>query len=72
VGAACVVRRARGRLRPSREDAAYFAAWVQRVLADAEARDDYNTMAEREATLAYLRRALEGYRGLMRAGSKAR
>ena len=61
-----------GGLRPSRDDAAYFAAWMQRVLSDAEGRDDYNTIGEREATLAYLRRALERYRGLTRAGHRAR
>jgi hypothetical protein len=56
----------------SRADAAYFAAWMQRVLRDAEARNDYNTAAEREATLAYLRGALERYRGLTRAGGEVR
>jgi TolB protein len=47
---------------PAREDAAYFAAWMQRVLSAAEARDDYNSAREREATLSYLRQALEYYR----------
>ena len=55
----------------AREDAAYFAAWMERVLSAAEARDDYNTAREREATLAYLRRALDYYRGLAKAGGRA-
>lgn len=61
-----------GGLPASREDAAYFAAWTQRVLREAEARDDYNTVGEREATLAYLRRALGYYRDLAHAGGQAR
>ena len=56
----------------AREDAAYFAAWMERVLSEAEARDDYNTVREREATLAYLRRVLEHYRGLAQTGGQAR
>jgi TolB protein len=35
-------------------DAAYFGAWLDRVRADAAARDDYNDGAERQATLDYL------------------
>ena len=54
----------------AREDAAYFANWMQRVLSEAEARNDYNTVREREATLAYLRRALEHYRGLAQTGGQ--
>ncbi|MBL8551345.1 MAG: CehA/McbA family metallohydrolase [Hyphomonadaceae bacterium] len=50
----------------AREDAAYFAAWMERVLAAATARDDYNSARERDATLAYLRQALERYRALAR------
>ncbi len=56
----------------AREDAAYFAAWTERVLSAAEARDDYNTAREREATLAYLRRALERFRALEQAEGQAR
>ena len=33
---------------PAREDAAYFVAWIERVIEAADARDDYND-AEREA-----------------------
>ncbi len=40
------------------EEAAYFVRWLERVLADAEARKDYNTAREKEATLAYLREAM--------------
>ena len=45
-------------------DAAYFAAWMERVIGEATARDDYNTALEREATIGYLRQALERYRAL--------
>jgi hypothetical protein len=46
----------------AREDAAYFAAWMDRVLSAAAERDDYNTDRERRATLAYLQRARDYYR----------
>jgi Tol biopolymer transport system component len=45
----------------SAEDAAYFAAWLDRVLEHAEAHTGYNDAAEREATLSELRRAREVY-----------
>jgi hypothetical protein len=45
----------------SAEDAAYFAAWLDRVLEQAEAHTGYNDAAEREATLSELRRAREVY-----------
>jgi TolB protein len=38
-------------------DAAYFAAWLDRVIADAERRSDFKDEAERKATLDYLRSA---------------
>jgi hypothetical protein len=41
---------------------------MERVIAAAEARDDYNTPREREETLAYLERALNHYRGLANSG----
>jgi hypothetical protein len=50
-----------------REDAAYFAAWMDRVLSAATERNDYNNDRERNATLTYLRRARDYYR--RRAGS---
>jgi hypothetical protein len=49
-------------------DAAYFVTWLERVIGEAAARNDYNTPREREETLAYFRRALDHYRGLARAG----
>ncbi|HEV7667426.1 MAG TPA: CehA/McbA family metallohydrolase [Thermoanaerobaculia bacterium] len=36
------------------EDARYFVAWLDRVIEDAAARDDYNDDVERKATLDYL------------------
>ena len=41
----------------AKEDADYFVAWLDRVIAAADARDDYNTARERQDTLAYLRAA---------------
>jgi hypothetical protein len=55
-----------GGLPPAPEDAAYFAAWMQRVIEGASARTDYNTARERDDTLQYLRNALEHYRKLAR------
>ncbi|HEY5805181.1 MAG TPA: CehA/McbA family metallohydrolase [Lysobacter sp.] len=51
---------------PAREDAAYFAAWLGRVIEAADARDDYNDAAEKHATLDYLRAARAVYQA--RAG----
>ena len=48
----------------ARQDATYFADWLTRVLAAAEARDDYNDAEERRATLDYLRDARDKYRAL--------
>ncbi|MBC7991093.1 MAG: CehA/McbA family metallohydrolase [Luteimonas sp.] len=48
----------------ARQDATYFADWLTRVLAAAEARDDYNDAEERRATLDYLRDARGKYRAL--------
>jgi TolB protein len=45
-----------------REDAAYFAAWMDRVLSAATQRDDYNNERERSATLTYLQQARDYYR----------
>ena len=41
----------------ARADAAYFVAWLGRVIEAASARDDYNDAGEKAATLAYLREA---------------
>ena len=35
-------------------DAAYFVRWLDRVIATATAREDYNSSAEKQATLDYL------------------
>ncbi len=52
-------------LAPSaRDDAAWFAAWLTRVIEAASARDDYNTAAEKRATLGYLDRARDAYLAL--------
>jgi hypothetical protein len=50
----------------AKQAAAYFAAWIERVIEAAEARDDYNTAEEKRATTDYLRKALERYRALSR------
>ncbi len=41
----------------SPEDATYFVKWLDRVIADATARDDYNSAEEKEKTLQYLNSA---------------
>jgi TolB protein len=46
------------------EDAAYFAAWVERVIGEAENRNDYRTAREREVTMDYLRKARDHYLSL--------
>ena len=48
-------------LPPDPEDAAYFVAWLDRVIADAGARTDYRTAKERASTLDYLRKARDRY-----------
>ncbi len=45
-------------------DAAYFVAWLDRVISAAEARDDFNDERERSTTLEYLRSARQRYRVL--------
>jgi TolB protein len=52
-----------------RADAEFFVTWMERLLAVAAARTDYNDAHEKQATLAYLQRARDGYRAL--AGSAA-
>jgi hypothetical protein len=49
---------------PATADAGYFRDWLQRVIAEAETRDDFNDERERAATLEYLRAAHERYRTL--------
>jgi hypothetical protein len=55
----------------SPDDAEYFVAWLDRVIDDAAARDDYNTVAERSATIDYLREARERFRQLALRGQVA-
>jgi hypothetical protein len=52
-----------GATRPARDDAAYFVAWLDRLIAAADARDDYNTAQEKRDTLDYLRAARTIYQG---------
>jgi len=53
-----------GGRRPDPVDAAYFAAWLDRVIADAASRTDYRNAYERSETLAYLRTAKAKIEGL--------
>ena len=46
-----------GGLPASPADASFFTAWLDRTIADASARTDYRTAAERDAVLNYLREA---------------
>jgi Tol biopolymer transport system component len=55
-----------GGLPPAQGDAAYFTAWLDRVISDAGSRTDYRNAGEREATLDYLRKARDHLRGLAR------
>lgn len=50
----------------ARSDAAYFAAWLDRVIADAGSRTDYRNDRERKATLDYLRNARDRFRSMGR------
>lgn len=45
----------------ARADAAYFVAWLDRVIEAADARDDFNDTVEKRATLDYLAQARAGY-----------
>ncbi len=49
---------------PASQDADYFAAWMERVIGAAEARNDYRNEREREIIMDYLRRARDHYRSL--------
>ena len=49
---------------PAPDDAAYFLAWMNRVIEAAEARGGWNSDAERAATLEYLNAAREKFRAL--------
>jgi hypothetical protein len=56
-----------GGLRPDSADAAYFVAWLDRVISDAGSRTDYRNDRERQATLNYLRKAKERFVSLAEA-----
>jgi hypothetical protein len=43
------------------EDAAYFVAWLDRTIADAQARGDYRNAGERNSIIAYLRKARDHF-----------
>jgi hypothetical protein len=49
---------------PAPEDAAYFVAWMDRVVEAALARGGWNSEQEKTDTLAYLNAAREKYRAL--------
>ena len=51
---------------PAPQDAVYFAAWLERVIAEAENRTDYRTTQERQATIDYLRKARDTYLSMAR------
>ena len=57
-----------GPMPDARADAAYFVAWLDRVIEAASARDDYNDDTEKHATLAYLREARATFQA--RAGDR--
>jgi hypothetical protein len=46
-----------GGMPPSPEDAAFFIRWVDRLMASAGSREDWNTAAEKDATMALLAEA---------------
>jgi len=46
---------------PDARDAAYFVAWIDRIIAAADARTDWNTTDEKRGTLDYLRQARATY-----------
>ena len=53
-----------GKTVPDPVDAAYFAAWLDRVIEAVTARDDFNTDEEKRDTLDYLGKARAAYRAL--------
>ena len=52
-------------------DAEYFVRWMDRVIAAANARDDYNDQREKTDTLEYLRAARQVFVSMTGSGSKA-
>ena len=57
---------------PAPADAAYFAAWLDRVIGEAERHNDYRNSDERQSTLSYLRSARDKYLGAGQPTSDAR
>ena len=55
---------------PAPEDAAYFVAWMDRVVEAALARGDWNSEREKADALAYLDAAREKFRGLAGTSTK--
>jgi hypothetical protein len=55
---------------PAPEDAAYFVAWMDRVVEATLARGGWNSEKEKSDTLAYLNQAREKFRAL--AGSQTK
>jgi Tol biopolymer transport system component len=60
-----------GGLPPDPAAAAYFVAWLDRTIADAEARTDYRTAREREEILAYLRKAKAQFQAMVTGRGEA-
>ena len=52
---------------PAVADAAYFVAWLERVIADTRANADFNSVLEQQATLDYLESAQARFRALATA-----
>jgi hypothetical protein len=57
---------------PAPQDAAYFAAWMGRVIEATERRNDFNNAREREAVMEYLRKARDHYLRLATASDEKR
>ena len=55
---------------PAPEDAAYFVAWMDRVVEAALARGGWNSEQEKADTLAYLNHAREKFRALAKSSTK--
>jgi len=47
----------------SQEDASYFVSWLDRIIANATARTDYNSAKEKQDTLQYLNEARSVFKG---------
>lgn len=61
-----------GRIERDSADAHYFAAWLNRVIADASARNDYRNVRERDLVLGYLCKARDHFQRLARGQSNLR